>query len=133
MTIEEFKSGLQEKDNVKLMELYTLFKSDNKEIDAKLSAIKEEFAERLHEKQVNNLIINVNGIDWKTGYQSSTRKNVNYTLLQEIVGNHKYEEIVEKKTSTFLVIKKAPKKTTKKTRRKPVTDKMHTPPIGNLA
>ncbi len=132
--LEKFIDKIKENDNSELMELYTLFKIDSDEIKAKMSAIKDEFAERMHKMKTNKLIIDVDGVNWQSSYQSTTRKKVDYSALLEIVGNHQYEEIVEENKSTFITIRKAPrKKRSKKTQQMPVEDNNLTPPVGNLA
>ncbi len=132
--IEKFISKIKENDNSELMELYLLFKTDGNEIETKMSAIKDEFAERMHKLKSNKLIIDVDGVGWQSAYQTTTRKKVDYSTLLEIVGNQQYEEIVQENKSTFITIRKAPKKKkSKKTQLMPVDDNKLSSPVGNLS
>lgn len=132
--MENFDSVIKEKDDNDLIRLNKIFKDEIKEIEEKVKKIKKEFAERMHKRKINELIINCDNVDWKIAYQSTKRKKIDYDTLYEIVGPHKYPEIVKENVSTFLIIKKAPKKKNSKLKTKPVEDDIfQVPPTGNLA
>ncbi len=117
----------------KLIEYYSFLKDDEKLIKNKLTSLKNELAERLHIEKVNEIFIDdKKDIKWKIGYQSKTRKSVDYTVLFEKLGSHMYGEVVQEKESTFLTIRKAPKIKKTKINKKPVEGKLKLP-IGNLS
>lgn len=130
---EKFITRIKSDTDSELMELHNLFKTEFNEIKEKISLIKEEFAERMHKKKVNELKISVYGIEFISKYQSKTTRSIDsYSALLEIVGDEQYSELVNEKLSTFIVIRKAPKKKkSKKSIIKPVNDEISLP-VGKL-
>lgn len=105
-----------------------------KELEETKTTLRNEIADLMHLHKVDNIIIkSIKEVQWKCAYLETTRKSCDYELLFNIVGPSRYSEIVKTNTSNSLTIKKAPKeKSTNKTKIAPVTNKMGSPPIGNL-
>ncbi len=134
--LEKLVNEIKNRDDVSLMEFYVTLKNEKDLIDKKMKIIKEEFANRLHERKVNELLVETDQFgDWISKYQTTTRKNVDYTVMYERLGPHLYNEIVQENTTDFLTIRKAPKKKNSKTKKKPVekTNIFDVIPPGNLA
>jgi len=119
----------------KLITKYSQVKSQATELDGILKDIRSDIADILHRDKVNEKIgEDADGILWKCIYQSTTRKQINYMALSEIVSDKsKYDEIVTQKTSVSLVIRKAPQNKKTKTKVAPKTLNITDIPIGSLS
>lgn len=103
---------------------YVDCKAKIKDLDKIAQDARELIANKMHEYEVNELIVDIDGIKYKCAYQNTTRKNVDFTILMEEVGPHKFNEIVNEKESTSLYIKTAPKeKNSSKTSQAPAPDR----------
>ncbi len=76
--------------------------------------IKEEIGKIMHKKKINDLIeTDDEKNNWSIKYQKSSRKNVNYELLEEQVSPEVFNDIVTITESTALVIRKTKQKSVK--------------------
>jgi hypothetical protein len=121
-----------------LVKMHNLVQDQMKDLKEKADDIKEDIAKMMHEDQINEKLVDVDGIKFRTFYQGRTNKKVDYNLLYEVVGPHKYKEIVTESQSEFLSIRKAPAhKQDKLTHNAPNGDKGSKktlkPPVGSLA
>lgn len=118
-----------------LVKMHNLVQDQVKDLKEKADGIKEDIAKLMHEEQINEKIVDVSGINFRIFYQGRTNKKVDYNLLHEVVGPHKYKEIVAESQSEFLSIRKAPAhKQTKLTHNSPNGKKKTlVPPVGTLA
>ena len=130
--IDEYEDYIRQLPDSGLMEQYHSLKENSDEIKGKLSAIKEEVAERLHKKQQNEMIFELPDPfpNYKAAYQTRTTKRTNYSALMEHVGINVFSEIVSENESTSLsirAIKKGKKSRKSKTRSKPIENETKIP------
>lgn len=118
-----------------LVKMHNLVQDQMKDLKEKADGIKEDIAKLMHEESVNEKIVDVDSIKFRVFYQGRTNKKVDYNHLHEVVGSHKYKEIVTETQSSFLSIRKAPQsKQDKLTHQAPNGGKKTlTPPVGSLA
>jgi hypothetical protein len=119
-----------------LVKMHNIVQDQIKDLKEKADGIKEDVAKLMHEENTNDRIVDVDGIKFRVFYQGRTNKKVDYTLLHETVGSHKYQEIVNESQSSFLSIRKAPKgKQESLSHNAPNGGKKKTltPPVGSLA
>lgn len=118
-----------------LVKMHNLVQDQIKDLKDKADGIKEDIAKLMHEESTNEKIVDVEGIVFRCFYQGRTNKKVDYNLLHETVGSHKYQEIVKESQSSFLSIRKAPQsKQSKLTHNAPNgSKKTLKPPVGSLA
>ena len=118
-----------------LVKMHNLVQDQIKDLKDKADGIKEDIAKLMHEESTNEKIVDVEGIAFRCFYQGRTNKKVDYNLLHEVVGPHKYKEIVNESQSSFLSIRKAPQsKQSKLTHNAPNGGKKTLkPPVGSLA
>lgn len=120
---------------------YGIIKDQIKQLEEKLKPfneqkdqIREVFAEHLHKKRVNELIMtDSTGKSWKIGYRKG-QKRVDHELLLELAGQQIYNDVVSQ--GEFIVIGNAPKskkpKDDSKTRTAPVSNSSTLPPTGDI-
>jgi len=76
--------------------------------------IKEEIGKIMHKKKINDLIeTDDEKNNWSVKYQKSSRKNINYELLEEQISPDLFNDIVTITESTALVIRKTKQKSVK--------------------
>jgi hypothetical protein len=126
-TLEEYVTVVKE---------YMSLKERADFIDEKMKQLKEDVAELMHEDVVNEKIIEVDGVNIQCIYQDRESQSCNYNLLLETVGQNLYSQIVSKKKSTALYIKKAPKGKKKdpdtKSKSSPLQDDKLTVPTAQI-
>lgn len=120
---------------------YGIIKDQIKELDEKLKPlnaqkdnIREAFAEYLHKKQTNEIIMaDSTGKSWKIYYRKG-QKRIDYEMLLELAGQEIYNEVVSQ--GEYIVIGNAPKskkpKDTSKTQTAPVSTTTTLPPTGDI-
>lgn len=107
-----------------------------KSLEEDKNEVRNKIAGQMHDLEVNELFIDIDDETIKCAYQKTTRDSVDYARLLELVGPHIYSEVVTKKTTTTLIIRKAAEKSlTSKVHKAPVDkdDKNKRPPTGILA
>lgn len=98
-------------NETELITKHAEIKSKLDKLEKEKTEVREQIAQLLHDEGVNEkTIMDDYGTEWNPKYQNTTRKSTDYDLLLHYVGSEKYDEIVKGKTTTSLVIKKAPKK-----------------------
>lgn len=121
-----------------LVKMHNIVQDQLKDLKEKADGIKEDIAKLMHEDNINEKLVDVNSIKYRVFYQGRTNKKVDYNHLYEVVGPHKYKEIVTESQSEFLSIRKAPLHSQDKlTHNAPNgnkgSKKTLEPPIGSLA
>lgn len=118
-----------------LVKMHNIVQDQIKDLKEKADGIKEDVAKLMHDEAVNERMVDVDGIKFRVFYQGRTNKKVDYDLLHETVGPHKYKEIVNESQSEFLSIRKAPKgkQDTLSHNAPNGKKKTLTPPMGSLA
>jgi len=92
-------------------------------LDDVKDTLRNAFAKLLHEMKQNELIVNDDyGKSWKIGYQTTTRKSVNYDMLSVLLSKEDFDNVVSENISTGLVIRSAPKKKDKSITQKAPVD-----------
>lgn len=94
---------------------------------------REKIAEIMHTCHLNEIIVDTD----KYGqllciYTRTSRKNVDYQALYEIVGPHEYNKIVQEKDSTYLSIRHPPKNKKSAAKKAPKENSTLLPPSGVL-
>lgn len=118
------------------VKMYNIVQQQQKDLKAKSDGLKEDIAKLMHADQINEKIIDVDGVKYKANYQGRTNKKINHAALINMIGQAQYSEIVTETRSEFLQIKKAPKgQQTSITNKAPksMDGKTDLPPVGSLA